>query len=222
MLKLNYIATFLITASIAVSPAQVFSEDSKQAEREAMYQKCLGLSSYVKAGRGSDGGYEPHWMNDGNSFWFAEGYEANTVIWKVDPTAQQNRKTVFLIATRLRDKLKTLGLEPPGSGLPFDTFDFADENETSIRFAVEQQDFILDLRSYSLAKLPAETEEEKQRSKPRSVLDMHGGLTQREIRSPDGRWFLGHEDFNVYLRSVHDGKQRQLALGGTEHYRCGK
>ena len=45
-----------------------FAQEAEQSEREAMYHRYLKFPSYVKGGS-----IEPHWMADGNSFWYAEG-----------------------------------------------------------------------------------------------------------------------------------------------------
>ena len=80
---------FLIIGLVVIAPF-IGAQDTKQAEREAMYYRYLEFPYYVKGGS-----ITPHWMADGSSFWFAEGVPENTVIWKVDPKA--NAKTPTLI-----------------------------------------------------------------------------------------------------------------------------
>jgi hypothetical protein len=60
-----------------------------QDQSEEMYRRYLDFPRYVKGGT-----VEPHWMADGNSFWYAEKAPENTVIWKVDPTAK-TREPMF-------------------------------------------------------------------------------------------------------------------------------
>lgn len=60
----------------------VGAQETSQAERDAMYHRYLAFASYVKGGS-----VEPHWMADGNSFWYAEHGPGETMFWKVDPVA---------------------------------------------------------------------------------------------------------------------------------------
>jgi hypothetical protein len=71
------------------------AQDSDYSEREEMYRRYLDFPKYVKGGK-----VEPHWMADGNSFWYAEGAPENTVVWKVDPVA--NTKEPMFDTARLR------------------------------------------------------------------------------------------------------------------------
>ena len=49
------------------------------------------VASHVKGGS-----VAPHWMADGNSFWYAEQRPGGTVVWKVDPVA--NTTSPFEVA----------------------------------------------------------------------------------------------------------------------------
>ncbi|MBN1223957.1 MAG: hypothetical protein JXB23_11980, partial [Candidatus Aminicenantes bacterium] len=51
-------------------------------EREAMYYRYMGFVSKIKGGS-----IQPHWMEDGTCFWYAEDFPDKTVIYKVDPNA---------------------------------------------------------------------------------------------------------------------------------------
>ena len=76
----------IVFVALVVATPGVRAQDTKQAEREAMYYRYVKFPSLVKGGS-----VQAHWMADGSSFWYAEGAPANTVIWKVDPKA--NTKT---------------------------------------------------------------------------------------------------------------------------------
>lgn len=69
------------------------AQPKDQSEREEMYRRYLDFPKYVKGGK-----VEPHWMADGNSFWYAEGSPENNVIWKVDPTAHTDWRHLKLPA----------------------------------------------------------------------------------------------------------------------------
>lgn len=193
--------SFLFISLLTIVP-MVDAQEPTKSEREEMYYRYLDLRSYIKGGS-----IEPHWMADGSSFWYAEGAPDNTVIYKVDPRA--NTKTPLFDTARLRKALTSLlGHEPPFRGLPFDTFNFVDEDEQTVMFTVGDKTFTLRLETYRMSRAPTLSEEEKS----------HLALMPGEIRSPDGRWFAGLKDHNVWLRSVTNGQSVQLTTDGTEDY----
>ncbi len=178
------------------------AQEAQQSEREAMYYRYLEFASYVKGGS-----IEPHWMADASSFWYVEGAPANTVIYKVDPTA--NTKTPLLDTVRLREALTPLlGHEPPYQGLPFEEFTFVNEGEQAVKFSVEDKEFILQLETYAITRAPALSEEEETRSTPQAG----------EVLSPDGQWFAGIKDHNLWLRSTYDGRSVQITTDGVEDH----
>lgn len=199
---------------LAVIAPPVRAQQAQQSEREAMYRRYLEFASYVKGGK-----IEPHWMADGASFWYAEGAPANTVIYKVDPKAS-TKKPLFDTA-RLRQALaKALGHELPYKGLPFEEFTFQDE--TTVKFALEGKEFLLPLDNYSVTLAPVLSEREKKRLEPQ--ITQKGDNDQPdlyEVLSPDGRWFVGLNDHNLWLRSTYDGRRVQLTDSGVEDYEWG-
>ncbi len=94
-------------------------------------------------------------MADGNSFWYVEGAPDNTVIWKVDPVG--NTKLPLFDSERLRKVLTPLlEHEPPHRGLPFHTFTFEGDGEKTVKFAVEDKEFILGLDTYTITRVYAD------------------------------------------------------------------
>ena len=192
---------------------QVGAQDKKPSEREAMYYRYLKFASLVKGGS-----IQPHWMEDGSSFWYAEGVPDKTIIYKVNPKA--NTKEHLFDTERLRQALAPLlGHEPPYKGLPFKGFTFVEE-EKAVKFAVEGKEFLCQLDTYKITAVPSQSKEEKARITPRSV---HKGFFAStpdvmEVLSPDRRWFLGAKDYNLCLRSTYDGRQEPLTTDGIEDY----
>jgi len=132
------------------------AQETKQSDREAMYDRYLDFTSYVKGGS-----IEPHWMADGSSFWYAEGAPANTVIYEVDPKA--NTRMPLFDSARIRQVLTPLlGHEPPCQGLPFEEVTFED-GEKAVKFTVEKKDFILQRDSYAIVTAPPLSPEERNR-----------------------------------------------------------
>jgi dipeptidyl aminopeptidase/acylaminoacyl peptidase len=186
----------------------VRAQQPQESEREAMYRRYLEFPSYVKGGS-----ITAHWRADGSSFWYAEGAPANTIIYKVDPGA--NTKTPLFDTGRLRRALaEALGHEPPYQGLPFSDFSFLD-GETAVRFTVESKQYVLQLGTYRLT----QSAEEAERDHAQSHSTSWGPYT--EVVSPNGRWYAGVRDHNVWIRSTPENETVQLTDGGLEDYEWG-
>ncbi len=182
-------------------------------EREKMFQRFLNLESLVSGGR-----VAPQWMADGSSFWYSTGAPDNTVIFKVDPEA--NSKTSLFDVPRLRNALELLlGHELPYLGLPFDSFEFLDD-EAAIKFQVVDQEFICQLDDYQIAALPPLSAAEQSRTTPRCVRKAFFALAPdvMELLSPDGCWFAGEKAHNIWLRATYDGREQQLTNDGVKDY----
>jgi dipeptidyl aminopeptidase/acylaminoacyl peptidase len=189
----------LTLAALAFAALPISAQDTLQSERWEMFERYKEFWDHVKGGR-----VQPHWMADGNSFWYLEGGPDSTVVYTVDPVA--NRLAELFDVQRVRAHLReTLGEEPPGRGLPFEDFRFVDEREHAVRFTVQDGDFVLDLDSYELTR--ASGEESETRLGPSA--------------SPDGRWVAEIEDSNVWVRSTVDGHRTQLTADGQDLYAYG-
>jgi dipeptidyl-peptidase 4 len=213
MSRLAPSAILLCAISVpALAPSGSAAETSAS-ERQAMYQRYLEFASYVKGGS-----VTPHWMADGSSFWYAEGAPDKTVIYKVDPKA--NTRTPLFDTARLRRALTpVLGHEQPYQGLPFAQFTFLGR-EKAVQFSLENREFILQLESYTITQAPAVSEEEKSRRVPRVIAigTYDQATVMTEELSPDGRWFAGIKEYNLYVRSPHDGRSLPLTTDGVKDH----
>ncbi|MFC2165328.1 DPP IV N-terminal domain-containing protein [Acidobacteriota bacterium] len=202
----------ILYALLCSSPIQ--AEITTQTEREAMYDKYLKFPSYVKGGTVS-----PHWMGDGNSFWYAEGAPENTVIYKVDPEA--NSRVPLFDVERLRKALTPLlGHEPPHKGLPFADFTFTREN--TVQFSAENKLFMCQFDSYDMKLVPPPSPEEKARFTPKRFFREGHLLPRRmsgiDVLSPGRRWFATIKDYNLWLRSTDNGRNEQITTCGTQGF----
>ena len=157
-------------------------------------------------------------LRDRSSFCYSTYESGKTVFYKVDP--QQNTKDLFFDVERLRKTLQqNLNHDLQISGVPFTEFEFLNDDQ-SVSFVVEDHIFILQLRDYSITKkpLPAPpSEEELHRVTPR-LFPWMLAENAMELKSPDGKWFLGVQDHNVYIRSIEDGRQIALTFDGSEAF----
>ena len=211
---------FLVSISAAVGLMVCIGELGAQSQRDvAIYQSFRRYQQFQRVAQRAP--LKPHWMADGSSFWYSEGSPANTIIWKVNPKAnQQERKTQLFDTMRLRDKVKTaIGQEPPGTGVPFHSFVFEDDTERTLRFTVRDQEFTLDLDDCELKKAPPVDNEQEERpmarQEPQPVPGWEFPRYQEEL-SPNGLWFLGIQGRNLYVRSTKDDSRFPLTSDGVE------
>jgi dipeptidyl aminopeptidase/acylaminoacyl peptidase len=183
---------------------------SAQPSRDAIFAQTLAYPTTVRGGW-----IDAHWMQDGRSFWYAEGARNDWTFYKYDP--MHGARTPLVDAARVRAALaKIAGNELPGSGLPFNTLVLL-PGERSARVAFRNRSYILALDSYTLR---TETDAEHDLHQPRllSKPAIVGPPPVYEIPSPDGRWFLGAKDHNLYLRSATDGHIDALTSDGIKDY----
>ena len=123
--------------------------DEKQAsDREQMYRRYLGISGLVKGGT-----VAPHWLSDGNRFWYVAESADGPIIYLVDP--EKNSKRPLFDADRLRKTFTaTSGKALPKKGLPFRNVEFVD-GDLKVRFDFESKSWLLTLADYKLVEAPA-------------------------------------------------------------------
>ena len=195
---------------LALQESPVLAQSPTRPDPDSIYTAYMNFASLVKGGS-----VQAYWMQDGSSFWFAEGAPDSTIIYKVDPEA--NTRVVLIDPERLRQALTPLlGHEPPGRGLPFEAFEFQDD-ENSVKVTLEEKDFVLRLDTYEIRESPAA---DVSHAIPQSI-PIPGEPdwpASRELLSPDGRWLLGFKDNNLMLRSTLDGRTIPLTSDGVEDH----
>jgi dipeptidyl-peptidase-4 len=195
----------LVVFLCSLAPCSLWSDT------RAEYYRFFRFRSFVQ-----NGFVSAHWMNDGNSFWYSEGSRDNTVIYKVDPI--KNTKEPLFDAQCLRQALiPLLGSEPSQKGLPFQTFAFV-EGEKAVEFMIEKKKFIMDLDSYTVKPAPSLSEKINIHTQPRKIEKRFYSedADLMEVSSPDRRWFLGTENYNLYLRSQQNSRMERLTEDGIK------
>ncbi len=174
--------------------------------RDAVYEQMLDFRSLVKGGS-----IDPHWMKDGQSFWYTEGTPADRHFIKVDP--QKNTVSPMFEVARLRSVLtSTLGHEPARPGIPFDTFDSLEGN-TIVGVAVDGRYFRIDLATYKITPQSSPVVP-PQAAAAEPVVYQYGS---RDVPAPGGASSALYKDFNIWLRSA-DGGAAALTSNGTDRY----
>jgi len=182
---------------------------------QAAFERCLDFTTLLKGGR-----VVAHWMPEGR-FWFAEGAPENTCIQVFDIRAG-TRRPLFDIERVRRALQAVIGREPPYEGLPFDTF--AQTPDGGATFSFEGDDYTLSAAGDEVSRQPkpsgielASGTDPKARTTPRTSIQssyFHGMFPAPEMLSPDGRWFAGIRDNNLYLRSTSDGRSEEITHDG--------
>jgi len=145
----------------------------------------------------------PHWIADSDRFWYVRQLAAGKHFVIVDPAAR-TRVPAF-DHDRLAAGLATVtGMEVTGSELPFDTFEFIDD-ESSIRVAVEGDSLVCDLQSYACRR-----EGEAPPDGPQGP--------RLEVASPDGQWVAYQRNYNLWVRSTASGEEFPLSSDGAFEY----
>lgn len=186
---------------IILSIIGVSAQNVVQSSNEVRQESYLNFDSLVKGGR-----VRPHWMNDGNSFWFADGTPDNTIFYKVNPKTKS--KTPLFDAVRLRQSLvPLLGEELRTQGLPFSDFSFVDD-EKKIRFTVNNKDFLLNLKDYKITALL-----------PQSIVSRNNsesGTTR--IFSANKQQFVFTKNNNLRLGRTSQEDTEPLTVDGIKDY----
>ncbi|MEO7964193.1 MAG: hypothetical protein ABIT38_09840 [Gemmatimonadaceae bacterium] len=205
----------LVTLFIALGAQALLApctHAQQQLSGDQRYQALVGrgIASLIRGGV-----VAPHWLANGRSFWFTESLGDSVAAWKVDPVA--NTRQALFDTNRLRKSLATLlGREISGRTLTFSNL-AVQESANTARMQVDGEEIVLDLASYETRRAPVLSSDERDRTTARVVRRAFPETAPDlyEIPSPNGKWFLGERDHNIWLRDIADGGERSLTTDGT-------
>lgn len=199
------VLTVLAGSSIPAAAQQIPDD------RFARFRQLMDFPALVKGGA-----ITARWLGDGESFWYADGAPANTVIYRVDPS--QGTQEPLFDTERLRAALApVLGHTPPYDGLPFSDMTL-DETRSRAEFEVEGRRFRVELDGYGIEEISARTPAEAARTTPQTIEDgwPPTGFPVMEIPSPNGAWFLRHQQHDLWLRASEDGRMVRITDDGAD------
>ncbi|WP_419999959.1 DPP IV N-terminal domain-containing protein [Streptomyces boninensis] len=134
----------------------------------------------------------PNWIKDTETFWYRNRTAAGVEFVLVD--AESGTRRPAFDRVRLAEALNgVVEKELDAADLPLYAIDFTDD---AIRVDVEKQRIEVSLDTYTATVL--------------------GTAPDGEKRSPDGRWAVGLRAYNLYLRDLDSGEERQLTADGAE------
>lgn len=145
---------------------------------------------------------DPHWIAGADSFWY-RGTASNGIRFvRVDPGS--GSRTPAFDHVRLAAALsRSTGTPYTAQRLPFSDIEFV-EDEKAIQFDAGDTRWICDLSTYECRRGEV-------------VKEVPPGAA----RSPDGRWEVFVRDYDLWVRSVEDGKERPLTKDGESGYGYG-
>ena len=167
--------------------------------------------------RAAGGRITPHWMPDGESFWYAAGSLRDRVILVARPDGAP--PSPLLDVERVRALLaEATGKKVRNEGLPFSRVELRGEDVVRFKYRGELWD--LRLTDYELTRVPEEEAELVKRRTPGKIGDGFtvGSDAIMERPSPDGELLLRAEDDDLSLRRAADDQTTPLTEDGEEYW----
>ncbi|MEK6478095.1 DPP IV N-terminal domain-containing protein [Catalinimonas sp. 4WD22] len=144
----------------------------------------------------------PHWFPDKSGFWYVLHSPQGKTFQQIQFSDFESKP--LFDHERVADALgEVLAQEISADSLPFNYLNY--QHQDSIHFEVDDQEYLLKLSAYEIT--PVEEKEEEDNA--------------FESESPDGKWIVYAEDYNLYLKSTESGEVRQLSTTGEKNYEYG-
>ena len=199
-LVINGLPALAQSATSSVDPGALTAQDYTRAEKFFSYN----LNQYVD--RAS---VRPNWINHGDQFWYrvltAKGSEyvlVNASKGSREPAFDQN-KLAGALAAKTGDSIQ-------GENLPFNNIQFSEDLRT-VSFVYKRHWWNYDTRKNQLTASDAGKTDIK-----------HGPLIKADkepgVISPDKTKEVFVRDYNLWVRSLVDGKETQLTTDGIKDF----
>jgi hypothetical protein len=118
------------------------------AQMETRYTRAERLLAWNIDPLFSGDAVTPHWMRGGNRFWYRNKVAEGAEFVLVDPVA--NTRAPLFDRHRLAAALSLAAdTSYVGTKLPFNDFEFTDEEESLIAFRAQEKRFECDIRAYA-------------------------------------------------------------------------
>jgi dipeptidyl-peptidase 4 len=195
-------STFLIfTACGTTDSIQQNSEHEKLRLTEADYERAENMLSWNLSGTVFRQSVNPQWIDD-SQFWYRVSTETGNEYILVNASSQ-TRDHAF-DHSRLAASLEQLsGSEQDMWNLPLQNLSFSEQFD-SIRFAMSGNMVECSLQTYEC---------EEAGTTPLSV--------SSSVRSPDGTLAVYIKDYNLWVKNLETGEEKQLTTEGKEYYGFG-
>jgi hypothetical protein len=189
------LALALLAFGVAGSPPDLATAQS-EAGREWMSRQYLRMHEHVRGGV-----VEPHWLGNGERFWFIDHGPDETPVYLVDPTTPLRRRLFDLKAVRERLARGFEG-ETLAGDLPVRDLRINEQNEELLELALGTRWIEVDTGSGEV-RLSSDAAIRSIEPPPNAVV------------APGGGRAAGIADHDVSLRSLGDGTEQALTTDGT-------
>lgn len=199
-----------------LASAVVFSLSAQQGKQFTPedYQKAEDLMGYSTQKYIDRASVQPNWL-PGDKFWYRVLTPQGSEFMLVDP-AKGNRSAAF-DHQKLAAALSTAsGQQYPATMLPFQFFTYSDDGK-SISFRAANKQWKCDLQTYTCSPDTSQAGGNAGRQGFGG-----GGFRGRgggnEVLSPDGTKVAFIKDYNLWVKDVKSGQQKQLTTDGIKDF----
>jgi len=176
---------------------------SAQADMRAAYERAEMLQGDGISDRLYGMSVQPNWIGGQSRFWYRAVGPNGSEFVLID--AERGTRHPAFDHEKLARGLSSLtGRKYSAGALPMQRFEFTPGGR-EIRLQIGGDPIQCDLRRYACFRLPA------------SVVVRPG-----EVASPDGSWAAFVRDHNLFLRSLHDGREVPLTTDGVADHAYGE
>ncbi|MBI9046613.1 MAG: DPP IV N-terminal domain-containing protein [Anaerolineaceae bacterium] len=145
---------------------------------------------------------KPVWLPEGEEFWYVRKSSNGETFILVDP--ENDEKKIAFDHQKMAAAVSiATGKACTANTLPFSTIEWVD-GSTKLRFDVGEKSFECDLNTYQLQEVQPEVK-----------------LPPDYLVSPDGKQAVFIRDFNVFLKDIESGDEKQLTHDGQQYFDYG-
>jgi dipeptidyl aminopeptidase/acylaminoacyl peptidase len=144
----------------------------------------------------------PNWFTDSTGFWYVHFVKNEKTFYQV--AFKPLKKTVLFDHTKLAEKLsESLKEKIEATALPITGLKYI--NPGTLEFTAGKKQWEWNTKTSTLKEVSKKTE-------------TYNGL---ESKSPDGKWIVYTENYNLFIRSTQTGVVKQLSTQGKKDYEYG-
>lgn len=189
----RYLSGFIIIFSLTAIQVQAQSVSKKDYQRadKFIYQNVGDLVFRMNV--------NPHWADDAPIFWYRVHSRKGQEYFIVNAD-QRNKKTFFNQQKLAKNLSDVLGEKIDPYDLPLHNLDW-DHADNSFRFQNDGTTWKVDLNTLAVTKV-----------------NNHSNRSSNRLSStsPDGKWTVERDDYNLFLINNETGKRTQLTKDGQK------
>jgi dipeptidyl-peptidase 4 len=191
---------FILSICILFGGLSINQIQAQESMAESDYTRAVSfLWQNVNNKKAFNLNISPNWFNDSTGFWYTIQDKTTKNYMKFDFASLKaekwfdHQKMAELLGKELNEEIKA-------TDLPIIALEYISKNE--LKFKAKSKNFKLDLNTYKL-----QINEEKDEIE-----------NQMESKSPDGQWIAFSKNYNLFIKSVEPGVERQLSHSGLKNY----